>query len=342
MTSMVEYDTVFEYLCFPDEEPYDIPSIRCSGCLMIAFRGQDDTSPLLLFSGEIDGPIPIGDACLTPPSLFQDSEPYVHNDWSPAGSLLLHPFYVEDESPETVNPAVLTGPTPPSSLPSPSSSSLCTTQDPSLTSPSNARSGPAPTLRHVRSRYSRQAKAKSYRGVDESKEDEYERKCETESPKRSRRYLVTPELVPDTSSSASTPFTLSTPISGTRSPRPTRILPHRIVKKHAPAVDDQDLDSDADDGKKTHKARGSGKFECDFPNCTVRFQRDIERRRHRRNQHSQDPPAGRSCEHCSKPLSRRDAVLRHYLTCEVLHPNRPMGKRKGGVAGKSVVSILLS
>ncbi|PBK74185.1 hypothetical protein ARMSODRAFT_1081156, partial [Armillaria solidipes] len=331
MILVSEYDAEFEFLCFPDGD-----------------QGVDN-SPLLLFSDKIDGSflggkapyddeISFSDACLTPPSLF-DSEPYPRDDWSPAGSLLPDVFYSENMSPITVDPAVLTGPTPPSSLPPSSSSSPCTAQDPTLTSPSEGKCSP-PTHRHVRPRHSRQAKAvvKSY--VEESNdEDEYEQKRETHSPKRSRRFLATPELVSDTSSASSTPLTLSTPIPGKFSPRPTRSLPHRIVKKQVLAADDQGLDSDTDDSEfegelnKAHKPRGSGNLECSFDNCGARFQREPERKRHYRYQHSEDLPEGSLCEHCLKSFSRRDAVLRHYTTCEALHPERRMAKRKGGSAG---------
>ncbi|PBK82871.1 hypothetical protein ARMGADRAFT_1089980 [Armillaria gallica] len=333
MTLVSEYDAEFEFLCFPDGD-----------------QGVD-SSPLLLFSDKIDGSflggkapyddeISFSDACLTPPSLF-DSEPYPRNDWSPAGSLLPDVFNSEDMSPVTVDPAVLTGPTPPSSLPPSSNSSPCTAQDPTLTPPSEGKCSPAPTSRHVRPRHSRQAKAvvKSY--VEESNDDdEYEQKRETHSPKRSRRFLATPELVSDTVSASSTPLTLSTPISGTLSPRPTQSLPHRIVKKHVPAADDQSLDSDADDSefegesKKAQKPRGSGNLECTFDNCRARFQREPERKRHYKLKHSKNRNVGQLCEHCLKSFSRRDAVLRHYDTCEVLHPERRMAKRKGGIAGK--------
>ncbi|KAK0226254.1 hypothetical protein IW262DRAFT_754163 [Armillaria fumosa] len=252
-------------------------------------------------------------------------------------------LYLPDEStsPETVDPAVLTGPTPLTSLPSSSSTSSPTAQDPALMPPSEGTPSPELTCRHVRPRYSRQAKAIVHSYSEESDSgDEYEGKSDTHSPKRSRQSLSTPELVSNTSSASSTPLTmLVTPISGTFPFRPTRSLPNRIVKKHVPAAD-QGLDSlaDSDDSefdgepKKAHKARGSGHLECHFAKCSVRFQREPERQRHYRCQHSEDAPEGSSCKYCLKTLSRKDAVLRHFTTCRVLHPD--MAKRKGGIAGK--------
>ncbi|KAK0486140.1 hypothetical protein IW261DRAFT_1663718 [Armillaria novae-zelandiae] len=294
-----------------NSEPYSRDS-----CLM----------PPLLFDSE---PYP-HDACLTPPSSF-DSEPHPHDSWSPARSSLKDAFYPDDfTSPETVDPGVLTGPIPPTSLPSSSSTpSSCTAQDPALMSPSEGKPSPAPTCRHVRPRYSRQAKVavKSYLEGSHTDGDEYEQKRGT--PKRSRRSLAMQELVSDSSSASSTPLT--TPTSSTFSPRPTRSLPHRIVKKQVPTVD-QGLDSDtgADDSefdvKKVYKARGSGNLKCFFAGCSARFQHDPERKRHCDWQHSKKK--GSPCEYCGKLLSRTDAVLRHLTTCPKLHPG--VAKRRGG------------
>ncbi|KAK0484330.1 hypothetical protein EDD18DRAFT_1111720 [Armillaria luteobubalina] len=376
MTLVSEYDAEFNsWVCFPDEDQGvdDSHLLLFSDEIDGSFLGREVTyddeilfreaclsPPSGLFDAEpyahsscLAPPLKFGSelythhACLTPSSLL-DSEPHSCDSWSPARySDLTDRYYLAMEyytSPEIVDPAVLTGPIPPISLPSSSStSSPCTAQDPALMTPSEGTPSPVPTFRHVRPRYSHQAKAivpSYFEGMDSG--DEYEGKGDTHSPKRSRRSLSTPELVSDTSSASSTPLTLlATPISGTLPPRPTRSLPRRTVKKHVPAAD-QGLDSaDSNDShlrgksKKVHRARGSGKLECYFPGCIVRFQREPERKRHYRHYHSRNPPKNVICEHCKGKLSRKDSVTRHIDKCPSLHPH--VAKRRGVMAGKAEV-----
>lgn len=68
--------------------------------------------------------------------------------------------------------------------------------------------------------------------------------------------------------------------------------------------------------------------------CTGRFRTKKDRDRHHRSRHrlrakQEGFPTEFSCKYCGNPVSRADYLKRHYKTCEVLHPDKPRGKKKG-------------
>ncbi|KAK0460935.1 uncharacterized protein EV420DRAFT_1667673 [Desarmillaria tabescens] len=339
---LAEYDSDFSYLHLSRRRAVrPCPPLLSSGCLMIVFRGLQDSLPLLLFSDQTDGFFDVektlydeicdGAAYPDAPASESPFDPEAYSSygaWSPVNSPR-ESFNSDATSPATtIDPTTtLSGSTLAFSLPA----SPCV--QPNIAEDEHA----GHTTKQLRTHYTRGAKKMANYSEETDEEDEYEPKPNTRSPKRARRTpLSTPELDSDVSSLPSTPLSTSV-----RSPRQTLPLPRRASRVRKPKgnysspekdydVSDDDSDFCLNDKPKKsqrHRPRGTGDFPCTFENCGMMFQRANDRKRHQHfcREHM-DPDQRRAldaktqCDACGKSVSRSDALMRHKRTCRELHP----------------------